>query len=141
MNRSNVVRIVSGGILGTGMMSILMLMAPKMGMPPMNIGEMLGAMMGGITALGWVAHFMMGLVLSTLYALVFARRLPGPYPVRGMAFALLPWLMSQVVVMPMMGSGFFSGSMLAAAGSLMGHLIFGGVLGATYGAGKHSHQH
>jgi uncharacterized membrane protein len=123
------------------MMSILMLMAPKMGMPPMNIGEMLGSMMGGITALGWVAHFMMGLMLSILYALVFARRLPGPYPVRGMLFALLPWLMSQVVVMPMMGSGFFSGSMLAAAGSLMGHLIFGGVLGATYGAGTHSHQH
>ena len=105
----------------------------------MNIGEMLGSMMGGITALGWMAHFVMGLMLTVGYALVFVGRLPGPYPVRGMIFSLVPWLMAQVVVMPMMGSGFFSGSMLAAGGSLMGHLVFGAVVGAVYGSGEHKH--
>ena len=42
--------------------------------------------------------------------------------------------MAQLVVMPMMGMGLFGGSMLAAGGSLMGHLLFGVVLGLAYGA-------
>jgi hypothetical protein len=60
------------------------------GMPRMNIGEMLGSMMGGVTALGWMAHFMMG-------------------------------------------AGFFSGSLVAAIGSLMGHLVYGAAMGTVYG--------
>lgn len=114
-------------------MTMLMLAAPMMGMPPMNIGEMLGSMMGGSTALGWMAHFMIGAVLALIYAASSAHRLPGPVAVRGMPFGLFPWLLAQTVVMPMMGAGFFSGSMMVAAGSLMGHLVYGAVLGAIYG--------
>jgi len=33
----------------------------------------------------------------------------------------------------MMGAGLFSGSAMVAAGSLMGHLVYGAVLGAVYG--------
>jgi len=32
-----------------------------------------------------------------------------------------------------MGAGFFSGSVVAAVGSLIGHLVYGGVIGAVYG--------
>ena len=39
---------------------------------------------------------------------------------------------AQLIVMPMMGAGFFSGSFVGAAGSLMGHLVYGAVLGAIY---------
>jgi hypothetical protein len=38
-----------------------------------------------------------------------------------------------VVVMPMMGMGLFSGSMVMAGGSLIGHLLYGAVVGAVYG--------
>jgi hypothetical protein len=120
------------GFAGTAAMTAMMLAAPMMGMPPMNIGEMLGSMMGGITALGWIAHFMNGIILAIVYAVVVAPRFPGPKPVGGMLFAVAPWLMAQVVVMPMMGAGFFSGSMVAAAGSLMGHLVYGAIVGAAY---------
>lgn len=47
------------------------------------------------------------------------------------------WLLAQVIVMPMMGGGFFSsamGGMTAVIGSLMGHLPYGNVLGAIAGA-------
>jgi len=132
----NVKRAVAAGLAGTAVMTVLMLMAPMMGMPPMNIGEMLGSMLGGITALGWVAHFMIGAILAVIYAAFFAQRLPGPPAVRGMFFGLAPWLLAQVVVMPMMGVGFFSGSMLMAAGSLMGHLVYGAIVGAIYGRAK-----
>lgn len=38
--------------------------------------------------------------------------------------------------MPMMGAGFFSGSLMAATGSLMGHLVYGAVVGAVYRQGE-----
>lgn len=38
------------------------------------------------------------------------------------------------VVAPMMGMPFFSGSMMMAGGSPVGHLIYGSVVGAVYGA-------
>lgn len=130
--RINVRRAIVAGLAGTAAMTALMLAPPMRGMPPLNIGEMLGSMMGGIVALGWVAHFMIGVVLALNYATVFAAHLPGPAPVRGALFAIVPWLMAQLVVMPMMGAGLFSGSALTAAGSLMGHLVYGAVLGAVY---------
>jgi len=129
----NAPKAILAGLSGTVAMTALMLMAPMMGMPPMNIGNMLGAMMGGIVALGWVAHFMIGTVLAVLYAALFANRLPGPAVIRGMLFALLPWLLAQIALMPMMGAGFFSGSLMAAGGSMMGHLVFGATIGAIYG--------
>ena len=41
------------------------------------------------------------------------------------------------MVMPMMGGGFFSSQMggaMAATGSLVGHLVYGGLLGAIAGS-------
>lgn len=132
-SRSKISRALFAGLAGTTAMTALMLVAPLMGMPPMNIGKMLGSMLGGITALGWVAHYMIGAVLALGFASVLSERLPGPMALRGMLFSLGPWLMAQLVVMPMMGKGLFSGSMALAGGSLMGHLIYGAVLGLVYG--------
>lgn len=133
MERFNLQRAIVGGLAGTAVMTGLILAAPKMGLPPMNIGAMLGSVMGGSLVLGWMGHFIIGTMLALGYAALFARRLPGPGFVRGAVYSLLPWLLAQLVVMPMMGAGLFSGSFLAAAGSLMGHLVYGAVLGAIYG--------
>lgn len=134
MERFNAKRAVVGGIAGTVVMTALMLSAPKMGLPPMNIGQMLGSVMGGSLVFGWMGHFIVGTGLALAYAAIFASRLPGPSFLRGAAYGVVPWLMAQLVVMPMMGAGLFSGSILAAGSSLMGHLVYGAVLGAVYGA-------
>jgi hypothetical protein len=47
-----------------------------------------------------------------------------------------PWLMAQVAVMPMMGMGLFSGSLPVAMGSLVGHLMYGAVIGAVLGSAQ-----
>ena len=42
------------------------------------------------------------------------------------------WLVAQTVVMPMMGAGLFSsamGGVMAAMGSLIGHVLYGSLLG------------
>lgn len=41
--------------------------------------------------------------------------------------------MAQIMVMPMMGMLLFSGSAVMAMGSLIGHLIYGAVVGGVYG--------
>ncbi len=126
-------RAIVAGLAGTAAMTMLMTMAPAMGLPPMNVPAMLGSMMGGNVILGWVAHFLTGTVLALGYAALFASRLPGHAAARGALYSLLPWLMAGLVVMPMMGRGFFSGAILAAVGSLMGHLLYGAVIGTVYG--------
>jgi uncharacterized membrane protein YagU involved in acid resistance len=134
MTRLNWTRAVVGGLVATAVMTALMLMAPAMGLPPMNIGAMLGSVMGGSLALGWMAHFVIGTVLAIIYASVFAAWLPGPGFLRGALYGLVPWIAAQIVVMPMMGAGLFGGSFGAGFGSLLGHLVYGAVLGSIYGA-------
>ncbi len=133
MDRFDVKRAAIAGVIGTLAMTALLVAAPMMGLPPMNVGAMLGSVMGGSLVIGWMAHFVIGVGLALVYAVLFVNRLPGRGFVRGATYGVVPWLMAQLVVMPMMGAGFFSGSFVSAAGSLMGHLVYGAVLGAIYG--------
>jgi uncharacterized membrane protein YagU involved in acid resistance len=136
--RINFGKAVLAGIIGTLLMTAVGLwVAPMMGIPRMNPADMLAGQMGGNIALGWAGHLMIGTILAVVYAAV-SPRLPGPYPLRGALYALAPFLMAQVLVMPMMGMPLFSGSVPMAMGSLIGHLIYGAVLGSVYGAGTES---
>lgn len=132
--QSGIARVIGGGVIGTLVMTAVgLFVAPMMGMPAMNPADMLAGQMGGMVALGWMAHLMIGVVLAVIYWNVFLSRLPGPGAVRGAIFSLAPWLMAQLMVMPMMGMPLFSGSMQMAGGSLVGHIMFGAVLGAVVG--------
>jgi hypothetical protein len=114
---------------------MLMLAAPMMGMPKMPIGDMLGSFLGIGSALGWAMHGMIGLVLAGIYAFGFAGRLSGAPALRGAVFGFLVFLLAQVAVTPMMGGGVFSGGNVPMImGSLLGHLVYGGLVGAVYGA-------
>jgi uncharacterized membrane protein YagU involved in acid resistance len=140
MDKLSLSRAISAGILGTLAMTVLTFIAPMMGMPEMNIPKMLAGTMGLPNITGWLAHFMIGILLAIFYAAFFYNVLPGVNVVKGMVYSIFPWLMAQLLVMPMTGtlngmpftSGLFSGSFIMAAGSLMGHLIYGLVIGALY---------
>ncbi|MBI3659897.1 hypothetical protein HY230_05430 [Candidatus Acetothermia bacterium] len=138
---ANMIKAVLAGVVGTGAMTILSMLAPLMGLPAMDVPRMLASFMGqwvGFVSLplGWVMHAMIGIVLALVYAYVFASTLPGPGWVRGMIYGLGPWLMAQLVIMPMMDMGLFAsatGSALPALASLLGHLVYGLVVGGIYG--------
>ena len=126
-------KIATAGIAGTAVMTMVGLWgAPMMGMPAMNPATMLAGAMGGQPVLGGMAHFMVGIVLAGGYALA-AAWLPGPAAARGALYGVAPWLMAQVAVMPMMGMPVFSGSVAMAMGSLVGHLIYGAIVGQIVG--------
>lgn len=128
-----------GKAIGAGVIATLIMTAvglwigPLMGMPPMNPAQMLAGAMGGSLVLGWAGHLMIGATLALGYAAV-ARLLPGPAAMRGMLYGIGPFLLAQLVVMPMMGMPVFSGSAVLAGGSLIGHLVYGAVLGGLYAA-------
>lgn len=126
-------RAVLAGVVGTAVMTAVGLwVAPAMGMPPMNPAEMLASAMGGSLVLGWIAHIMIGTVLAVIYAFV-APALSGAPVLRGALYGIAPWLLAHIVVMPMMGMPLFSGSLVMAMGSLVGHLAYGAVVGGVYG--------
>ena len=80
---------------------------------------------------------MIGVVLAAIYVKVLRSKLPGSNAVNGILFALIPFLAAQLVVMPMMGAGIFSSStpvpMMMVMGSLLGHIVYGAVLGSVIG--------
>lgn len=124
--------------MGTLMMTAMMYMvAPMMGLN-MDIAQMLGSMLGNSWMAGMMMHIVNGAVIFPLiYAYVLYGRLPGNAVTKGLAWGVVLWMVAQAVVMPMMGGGFFSsamGGMMAVMGSLMGHLLYGGILGAVGGA-------
>lgn len=136
-------RAILGGVAGTAAMTMLMyVVAPMMGVH-MDIAAMLGAMLGGWAA-GFFAHLMNGMIVFPLvYALLIYRALRGSPALRGALFGVSLWLMAQIVVLPMMGAGFFSahaGGALASVASLMGHIIYGGLLGSIAGRSMHNRE-
>jgi hypothetical protein len=131
-------RAAAGGFVGTLAMTAMMYgVAPMMGLN-MDIAAMLGSMLGGSWAAGMVMHFINGTVIfPALFVFALYEVLPGSPTAKGTVWGLALWVVAQVAVMPMMGAGFFSanmGGVMAAAGSLVGHAIYGTLLGALAGS-------
>lgn len=135
MNTLKLKQTVLGGIAATAVMTMLMLAAPMMGMPDMKIGNMIANFMGVPVWIGWAMHLMIGIVWAIAYVFLVRDRLSLSFPLRGMLFAIFPWLLMQLMVMPMMGMGIFSSNspdpLKMVMGTLMGHLVYGLVLGLT----------
>jgi len=139
----NVARAAIAGLVGTAAMTALLLVEPSIGLPKIAIGQVLSTSLGLTTAhlasgpaLGWCLHFVIGMVLAVIYAWAFDARLPGPPVVRGMLYGAMVFVVAQVVFMPLVGGGFFSrGDLELITGSLLGHLLYGGVIGWSYHGG------
>jgi hypothetical protein len=134
----NISRSMLGGLVGTLVMTAMMYMvAPMMGVH-MDIAQMLGSMLGNSWTAGMMMHFVNGTTIFPLiYAYLLYQWLPGDPAAKGTAWGIILWLVAQVMVMPMMGAGFFSmtmGGMMTAMGSLIGHLLYGAILGGIAGA-------
>lgn len=132
----NLGRAVAAGFVGTLVMTLMMyFVSPVMMAMKMDIAAMLGSMLGVSWAAGMMMHFVNGsLIFPAIYTYLLFERLPGSPALRGAMWGTILWIVAQTVVMPMMGAGFFSsqmGGMMAAVGSLVGHLIYGGLLGAV----------
>ncbi len=132
--------VLTAGAIATAAMTLFTYMAPLMGFE-MNIPKMLAHTMGAPLIIGWAVHFMIGEILAINFAAIFLQETHQNSNIKsGAIFGLIPWMASQLMVMPMMSvlgggnyfDGLFSGSILIAMASLAGHLIYGAVLGRIY---------
>lgn len=134
-------RSIMGGFVGTVAITMMMyFVAPRMLGHPMDIAKMLGSMLGGNWWAGMVMHFINGTIIFPLiFAYLLYSLLPGGPAVKGAIWGVVLWLLAQAVVLPMMGAGFFSiysGGIKAVISSLMGHLVYGALLGWISGRPK-----
>lgn len=78
-----------------------------------------------------------GLAWAIIYALWFEPYLTGPAWLRGALYAFIPGVLSQLIVMPLVGGGLAGFALgagpLPALGALLLHLVYGITLGVVYG--------
>lgn len=131
---------IVGGLSATIIMTLFTVMGGMMNIK-MDIPAMLGSLFGGNLIIGWLMHFMIGIILAVNYAVIFySKSNTQPLWLRGAIFGIIPWFMAQIMIMPMMSmmngmpfsSGLFSGSIIMTTASLVGHLVYGAVLGSIY---------
>lgn len=147
----NIIGAIVAGVVGTIVMSMIMLMAPKMGMPKMAIWEMLGSMFSkdGNNVLGWAMHFMMGVIFAIIYAALWAFGVGSATWVNGLVFGAVHWLIAGLMMggVPVMHAGVKAGTvkapglymtadggMMSFVGGLIGHAVYGLIVALVYGA-------
>ena len=147
----NILNAVIAGVAASLVFSFVLAMAPKMGMPKMDIVDLLGSMFSARSnqALGWTMHLMMGIVFALIYALLWSSGISAATWVGGLIFGAAQWLVVGMVMgmMPMMHVGIKSGAvkapglwmtnnggLMAFMGGLVGHMIFGIVIALVYSA-------
>ena len=145
----NILGAVIAGVVGTAVISMLMAMGPKMGMPKMAIWEMLGSMFNkdGNNGLGWIIHFMMGVIFAIIYAALWTAGIGSASVGSGLIFGGVHFLIAGVMMggMPMMHAGIKAGTVQAPGvlmlnsgvmgfiGGLIGHALYGLVVALVYG--------
>ena len=130
--KNKIQKSVLGGIVGTAVMSLIMFIAPMMGMPKMDPPEMLSNMLGIPVILGWMMHFMIGISFAFSYVFVISGYLKkiNSKVINGALFGLIIFLFAQIMMFLMknMMGGMASpeGSMaLMMMGSILGHIVYG----------------
>jgi len=122
---------IIGGLAATAVMTLVTFMAPLMGMPEMNPPAMLSGMMGAPIVVGWLAHFMIGVIFALAYTYLFAPNIKiRNVMLSGAAYGLAVFVFAQVVMLMM---GMMVGEMpapqgsmiLSMVGGIMGHVIYG----------------
>ena len=150
----NIIGAIVAGLVGTVVMTMLMVMAPRMGMPKMDIVGMLSTMFNknGNTALGWVMHLMMGVVFAIVYAALWSAGIGSVSAGSGILFGAMQWLVVGLMMggVSMMHAGvkagtveapgvymMSNGGVMAFMGGLVGHIVYGLVVALVYGAFIH----
>jgi uncharacterized membrane protein YagU involved in acid resistance len=132
MNAKRIKQGVLGGLAGGAVFGAMM---ATMGTLPM-IGKMVGLPTAGA---GFAVHMVNSAIIGAAFAVVFGRWIQGLGSglTSGLVYGGVWWVLGPLTLMPLflgMGLGVNWNSAAAAKmlPSLMGHLIYGGILGVTY---------
>ncbi len=111
--------------------------APHLIGQKMDVAVILAPTLGGSYALGVIAHFFTGVVVFPVaYLLIGLPILPGPGWLRGVIFLIIVYLVAMTVVMPYLGQGLFFNDTPKSMVALLGHVVYGLILGIIVGRPK-----
>lgn len=134
------IKAVIAGIVATAVMTVVGLMAPYMGLPKMNPAEMLSGMLGVSLALGWIMHFMIGIIFASAYVYWFDPKVKIHSKFwKGMTFGFAVFVFAQAMmflmglVLPAPSPSPEPNMALMMIGSLIGHFVYGVFVAWTVG--------
>jgi hypothetical protein len=138
ISTGNVVKALVGGFLGTLAFTLMgKFLAPHLIGHSMDVAAIIAHMLGTSESIGLMMHFMVGTIVFPIgYLLIGYSRLPGSGWLRGLLFLIPIYLIAMTVVIPMAGKGLFFHSMPMSMVALMGHMVYGIILGAIVGTPK-----
>lgn len=129
------------GILGTLLMTLVMILLPSLGFPELNPTKMLGTMFGISAMFSWVVHFLIGIVFALFYTLAcLMKKFVSNDHLRGVLFGIIVFVLAQVglvVLGKLVEVPQPQGDMtLMVIGSVIAHIVYGytvvRVVGDTY---------
>lgn len=124
---------IMGGLAGTAVITGVMLIVSQLGLPDIDYGSMIAQFTGTTPFIGWVLHFVMGIALAFLYVYFFREFLPGSFAVKGMLFSVLPYVLTVIMLFPLlsqdMGSSKTQSVGVFLVGTMAAYLAFGLVMG------------
>jgi hypothetical protein len=129
---------VAGGV-ATAVLSLVMLLIGATGYEPqLELTRLLLTLLDAPSefVLGWILHITIGsVVLGGLFVYVEPRLGADTHTKSGILFGVIAWLVMMLVFMPAAGAGYFGFqlSLLAPLVMLALQVLYGGVLGWTYG--------
>src|SRR5215207_8061972 len=133
----NALKGLIAGLVATLVLSGLMILNSAIGlMPQIDIVRLLTTLGTLTTASAWMDHFIVGVVVwGLLFAAIDATTTRSALWMKGMIFGVFAWLMMMVTFLPLAGAGFFGAKIgiTPVLGLLFLHLLYGAVLGLTYG--------
>jgi hypothetical protein len=125
------------GLVATLVLSAVMLLKGSMGLwPELNLVRLLVNLGSIQTVAAWMDHFIVGVVVWGLMFAAFDSMWESrAYWLKGLLFGVFAWFLMMILFMPLAKAGFFGVKIGPAAMyvTLGYHLIYGLVLGITYG--------
>jgi hypothetical protein len=134
---SNSMRAMVAGLVATLVLTAVMLLKGSMGLwPELNLVRLLVNLGSIQTVAAWMDHFIVGVVVwGLLFAAFDSVWTSRAYWLKGLVFGVFAWFLMMILFMPLAKAGFFGVKIGLSAMyvTLAYHLIYGLVLGITYG--------
>lgn len=137
-----------GGLIGTSLMTGMMLFGKRLGLPAIDAQGILGYMIYAdrSSPVGYIMHLILGAVFAIGYALVF-RAVPGHLLLLGAGLGIIHWLLVgwMFAFAPLAHAGMKAGTvketgaymlkslgMIGFIAGMVGHIVFGVAVALTY---------
>lgn len=145
-NNPEFCRVTIAGVSASIVLMVLMYLTPLIGLPGIDMASTIGSPIAGHYSQVWSPSWWLGLIiflfvgsfLSPVLYLHTRAALYGRPWLRGVEWGFLVWTVGGVVAMVYLGLGFrephVSHPLMTSLASLLGHLVYGAILGAVSSA-------